>query len=57
VRYATAVLAHVFDIVIVVPLQIERLVRGDSARAPSPVAPAALRNPTERTQPFQAPRR
>lgn len=57
VRYATAVLAHAFDIVIVVPLQIERLARGDSARAPSPVAPAAVRNPTERTQPFQAPRR
>lgn len=57
VRYTMAVLAHVFDIFIVVPLQIERLVRGDAAPVPSPVAPAALRNPTERTQPFQAPRR
>jgi hypothetical protein len=57
VRGTMTVLAHVFDIYIVVPLQIERLVRGSSAPAISPVAPAALRNPTERTQPFQAPRR
>ncbi len=57
VRGLMSVLAHVFDIYIVVPLQIERLVRGGSARVPSPVEPAGLRNPTERTQPFQAPRR
>jgi hypothetical protein len=57
IRYAMAVLAHVFDIYIVVPLQIERMVRGSAAPVASPVAPGTIRNPTERTQPFQAPRR
>ncbi len=56
VRYAVAVLGHVFDIYIVLPLQIERLVRGRDAPVASPVDPRALRNPTERTQPFRAPR-
>jgi hypothetical protein len=56
VRYLVAVLTHVFDIYIVIPLQVERLVRGRQAYAPSPVEAAALRNPTERTAPFKAPR-
>jgi hypothetical protein len=56
-RWLAAVLMHVFDIYIVLPLQIERLVRGgSSAPVSSPVESAALRNPTERTQTFKAPR-
>jgi hypothetical protein len=56
VRYLTAVAAYVFDIYIVIPLQLERLIRGRGSAVPSPVEPAALRNPTERTAPFRAPR-
>jgi hypothetical protein len=55
VRWLAAVLVHVFDIYIVIPLQIERLVRGAGAGAAGP-EPAPLRNPTERTQTFKAPR-
>jgi hypothetical protein len=54
-RHLAAVLTHVFDLYIVVPLQIERLVRG-RGEVVSPVAIATLRNPTERTAPFKAPR-
>jgi hypothetical protein len=57
-RYLAAVLTHVFDIYIVLPLQVERLVvrgRGGDA-GPGPREPGALRNPTERTQTFKAPR-
>jgi hypothetical protein len=56
VRYLVAALGHLFDIYIVIPLQVERLVRGRNPAVPSPVEPAALRNPTERTAPFRAPR-
>ncbi|HET6436593.1 MAG TPA: hypothetical protein VFG59_00925 [Anaeromyxobacter sp.] len=56
VRYAVAVLGHVFDIYIVLPLQLERLLRGHDSPVPSPVDPRALRNPTERTAPFKVPR-
>jgi hypothetical protein len=56
VRYLAAALAHVFDIYIVIPLQVERLVRGSRGQVLSPVESAALKNPTERTQPFRAPR-
>ena len=55
VRYLAAVLTHVFDIYIVIPLQVERLVRGPGA-FPSAAEPPPLRNPTERTQTFKAPR-
>jgi len=55
VRYLAAVLTHVFDIYIVIPLQLERLVRGPSG-ARGAVEPPPLRNPTERTQTFKAPR-
>jgi hypothetical protein len=54
-RYLFAALAYLFDIYIVVPLQVERLFRG-RRDVPSPVESASLRNPTERTQPFKAPR-
>ena len=53
-RYLFAALTHIFDIYIVIPLQVERLFRGRGA--PSPVESTSLRNPTERTQPFKAPR-
>ena len=55
VRYLTAVLAFLFDIYIVIPLQVERLVKGRAPGAQGPVE-AGLRNPTERTVTFKAPR-
>lgn len=54
VRYLVAVLAHAYDIYIIVPLQLERLVRGRGAEAYLPVGGAALRNPAERTGQFKA---
>ena len=56
VRYLTAVLGFLFDIYIVIPLQAERLFKGRASGAPSPVEAGALRNPTERTVTFKAPR-
>ncbi len=58
VRYLTAALTHLFDIYIVIPLQVERLVVGSrgGSSGPSPVAGTVLRNPTERTTTFKAPR-
>jgi hypothetical protein len=57
-RYAVAVLAHVYDIYIIVPLQAERLVRARSGggEAHREAGSATLRNPAERTAPFKAPR-
>ncbi len=49
VRYAMAVLAHVYDVYIIVPLQIERQVRGRGAPSYSPVEGGAVRNPADRT--------
>ena len=50
VRYLTAALAHAYDIYIIVPLQLERMVRarGAATAAPRP-GRAALRNPAEPT--------
>lgn len=56
VRYLAAALTHAFDIFIVIPLQVERLVRGARAAGPAPAEAAALPNPTERTRTFKAPR-
>lgn len=55
-RGLTAVLTHLFDIYIVLPLYAERLVVGARGAAPAAAAPPPLRNPTERTQTFKAPR-
>jgi hypothetical protein len=58
VRYLVAALAAVYDIYIIVPLQLERLVQGRNGRgAESHVRVAgALRNPAEPTAQFKAPR-
>lgn len=53
VRYLMAVLANAYDIYIIVPLQLERLVRNRGAEALNPVGGAAIRNPAERTGPFK----
>jgi hypothetical protein len=47
VRYLTAAIAHAYDIYIIIPLQLERLVRG-GARDPL-AARGAIRNPAEPT--------
>ncbi len=58
VRYLTAVLTHAYDIYIIVPLQVERLVHAGKAdrEAHVPTARPALRNPAEPTAQFKAPR-
>ncbi len=56
VRYLMAALAHAYDIYIIVPLQIERLVRGRGAEAYSPVGGPGIRNPADRTGQFKVQR-
>lgn len=56
-RYLVAALAAVYDIYIIVPLQMERLARGrGSGREVYVPARGALRNPAEPTAQFKAPR-
>jgi len=54
VRYLMAAVAHVYDIYIIVPLQLERLVRSHGAEGPA--GGAAIRNPAERTGPVRVQR-
>jgi len=58
VRYLVAALAHVYDIYIIIPLQVERLARGGGGarEAYAPARGASLRNPAEPTSQFKAPR-
>lgn len=58
VRYLVAALAHVYDIYIIVPLQIERLARGRGGGAREAYVPVrgTLRNPADPTAQFKAPR-
>lgn len=54
VRHLVAVLAAVYDIYIIVPLQLERLFRGHGSEAPA--GGAAIRNPAEHTGPIRVQR-
>ena len=56
-RYLVAALAHAYDIYVIIPLQVERLVRGSSGAGPVSVGGGPrLRNPAEPTAQFKAPR-
>jgi hypothetical protein len=56
VRYLASILALLYDIYVILPLQIERLARGRGAQDYGAVGGATLRNPTERTGSMKAPR-
>lgn len=56
VRYLAVVLTQLYDIFIILPLQLERLIRGRGTPAYDAVANTALRNPTEHTGTVKAPR-
>ncbi len=51
-RSLLALLTHVYDIYVIVPLQLERLLRGHGAEARHPARGAAIRNPGDQTGPI-----
>ena len=57
-RYLTAAATQAYDIYVIIPLQIERLVRsrGGAGAAFAPTSRPGLRNPAEPTAQFKAPR-
>ncbi|HEY7724360.1 MAG TPA: hypothetical protein VH880_03445, partial [Anaeromyxobacteraceae bacterium] len=56
VRHLTAALTHLYDIYIIVPLQLERLTRARGAEPRRPLGGGVLRNPADRTGPVNVQR-
>jgi hypothetical protein len=52
-RTLAGALTHVYDIYIIVPLQLERLVRARGPEGFHPLGGAAIRNPADRTGPVK----
>jgi hypothetical protein len=56
VRSLAGALTHLYDIYIILPLQLERLARARTPERFNPLGGAALRNPGDRTGPMKVPR-